>query len=141
MSTGDPQLDISADNVVVACTLVAVQKASEAGVDLARHGRRLVDEIDAKVAAALARGPQALVLLHFTSKGPRLIVGTNDDRLRSFVAEAQAAGEPIMGFNPSHIETLAETLGGGATWLPPSRCQTEAPSAEGSGAGEPEART
>lgn len=125
------QLAVAKDNALAAIAFLGMQKAVQAGVDVPRWGQLLVDELEAKTVAALARSPAHLVLVRFTAEGkPVALVSDDDERLEAFVDAAQAAGEAWFGVAPHHVETMAETLAGLARWHPPRKRQARKPGAK-----------
>ncbi|MFT3689157.1 hypothetical protein [Paenirhodobacter sp.] len=80
---------------------------------------RLLCDAPGRIAAALSKGPDALVVWRLDAEAPTALVSTDDGRLGRFVARANEAGAGILGLNPAKIAAaLAATSGAGMPVAP-----------------------
>lgn len=105
-----PGVQPGRDAAVAVCLLLLVRELHAAGVKRAAVLDVLRDAPD-RIEAALTRGPEALVLYRLDGATPAGMVGTDDDRLNRFVADAEAAGAPLLGLNPSTVADMAALIG------------------------------
>lgn len=107
----------SAD-VIAGCLAVLVAEVHRLGLrqELAFG---LLCDAPGRIAAALSKGPDALVVWRLDREAPTALVSTDDGRLGRFVARANDAGAGIVGLNPAKIAAaLAATLGAGLPAAP-----------------------
>ena len=103
-------------HVVAACLAVLVREVHGAGLET-QDALDLLRDAPDKIAAALSRGPGALVVYRLDRRGARGVVSDSESRLNHFVAVAEQDGAPLFGFCPAAIAELAAHIDGGAASL------------------------
>ncbi len=102
--------------VVAACLAVLVREVHGAGLK-SQDSLDLLRDAPDQIAAALSRGPGALVVYRLDRRGARGGVSDSESRLNYFVAVAEQDGAPLFGFCPAAIAELAAHIEGGRASL------------------------
>lgn len=93
-------------DVTAACIAVLTREIRGLGLD-SGPALRLLNDAPAKIEAALAMGPNGLVMFCLDASAPAAIASDDDDHLARFEADAQAAGVSLLGLNPTLVAALA----------------------------------
>lgn len=100
-------------DLLAGCLAVLTAEARRLGLrrDVAL---RLLCDAPARIAAAMEKGPDALVVWRLDREAPSALVSGDDGRLGRFMARANDDGAGIIGLNPAKIAAaLAATSGAG----------------------------
>ena len=116
-SMKDPAQPLEAD-VVAACLAVLIGEIRRLGLSQAAALPLLCDA-PRRIAAALLKGPDVLIVWRLDREAPCALVTADDARLGRFVARANDEGAGIVGLNPGRIAAaVAAAFGASLPVLP-----------------------